>query len=400
MEILRKIKIDSITPYNKNPRKNDKAVPEVIKSIGKVGYRTPIIVDENNVILCGHTRYKALIQMGWTHIPFVVKYDDLTDEKKQEYRIMDNKTGEIAEWDFELLQIDFSKEALVELGFDIKDLKTGEIIEDEAPSVPETARTVKGDIYTLGNHRLLCGDSTILSDIENILDGAKPCLLFTDPLYGVSIGKKNELLDKFDNSNRNKTNIANDDLNPEKLKEILTLVMSNMKIVCADDCTYFVTAPHIGELSLMTMIMMKDSGLPVRHVLMWLKNSPTFSLGRLDYDYQHEPILLTWTKKHKSIMAGQHRTSVWKIDKPQKSKEHPTMKPVALYVNALLNNSETGDYVIDPFGGSGTMIIAAEQTNRKAYSIELSEHYCDVIVQRWVNLTGGKVIRNGQEIDW
>ena len=117
MEILRKIKIDSITPYEKNPRKNDKAVPEVVKSIEKVGYRTPIIVDENNVILCGHTRYKALIQMGWTHIPFIVKYDDLTDEKKQEYRIMDNKTGEIAEWDFELLQIDFSKEELVDLGF-------------------------------------------------------------------------------------------------------------------------------------------------------------------------------------------------------------------------------------------------------------------------------------------
>lgn len=123
-------------------------------------------------------------------------------------------------------------------------------------------------------------------------------------------------------------------------------------------------------------------------------------MGKLDYDYKHEPILLTWGKKHKSIMAGDQRTSVWSFDKPRANKEHPTMKPVGLYVNALLNNSDQGDYAIDPFSGSGTMLIACEQTNRKAVCIELTEHYCDVIVQRWVNFTGGKVILNGKEIKW
>ena len=226
-----------------------------------------------------------------------------------------------------------------------------------------------------------------------------PSLLFTDPPYGVSIGKKNVMLNSFQPSGRNLADIENDDSSPEQLKQILVPIMSNMEIVCADDCTYFVTAPQGGELGMM-MMMMKEAGLPIRHVLMWLKNSPTFSMGRLDYDYQHEPILLTWGKRHKSLMAGEHRTSVWKVDKPRANKEHPTMKPVELYVNALLNNSEPGDVAIDPFAGSGTMVIACEQTNRSARCIELTEKYCDVIVQRWVNFTGGQVMLNGQPVEW
>lgn len=398
-KIIENIKISSIIPFERNPRRNEEAVDEVAKSIKKLGYRTPIIIDENNIILAGHTRYKSIKKLGWAEVPFVVQYCDLTEEQKNEYRIRDNKTAEIAEWDFDILEEDFTPAELVEFGFDIKDLSKPDVIEDDAPPVPEIAKTVKGDIYQLGNHRLLCADSSMLDEIEKVLNGDKPSICITDPPYGVAIGEKNRFLNKHNGGNSNETDIENDTLKPDQLKEILVPIMSNMKLVCAEDCSYFVTAPQRGELYMM-MMMMKEAGLPIRHVLMWLKNSPTFSMGRLDYDYKHEPILLTWGKKHKSIMAGEHRTSVWQIDKPRANKEHPTMKPVALYVNALLNNSEVGDIAIDPFSGSGTMMIACEQTNRKAVCIELAEHYCDVIVQRWVNFTGGKAIRNGEEIEW
>lgn len=395
--IIKNIKISDIKEYIRNPRRNDKAIDDVIKSIERVGYRTPITIDENNIILTGHTRYKSLKKMGWKEIPFVIQYTDLTESQKNEYRIRDNKTGEIAEWDFDILEEDFTTEDLIEFGFDIKDLTQPEVIEDEAPPVPETAKTVKGDIYQLGNHRVMCADSSMLDEVEKLLDGDKPSILFTDPPYGVGIGAKNRFLNSFQPSGRNLTDIESDQINIEDLKNLLVTIMSNMNMVCAEDCTYFVTAPQGGELGMMMMMMMKDASLPIRHVLMWLKNSPTFSMGRLDYDYAHEPILLTWGKKHKSIMAGEQRTSVWKFDKPLKNKEHPTMKPVGLYVNALLNNSESGDIAIDPFAGSGTMIIACEQTNRQARCIELTEHYCDVIVQRWVNFANGKVIKNGKE---
>ncbi len=398
-----KVQLADLIPHARNPRKNDGAVDAVSKSINETGYITPIIIDEKNEILCGHTRAKSLKKLGHSEVD-VLKVTGLTDEQKKRYRILDNKTGEVAEWDFEILQEDFKLEELVDLGFDIKDLDQGEVIEDEAPPIPENPKTVKGDVYELNGHRVMCGDSTFLDSIEKLLNGDKPSLLFTDPPYGVAIGDKNKMLNSFQPSGRNLTNIENDNLKPEALKEILVPIMSNMKLVCAEDCTYFVTAPQggaLGMMMMMMMMMMKESGLEARHVLMWYKNAPTFSMGRLDYDYQHEPILLTWGARHKSIMAGDHRSSVWKIDKPRSNKEHPTMKPVELYVNALRNNSEQGDFAIDPFSGSGTMLIACEQSDRKAVCIELSPHYVDVIVQRWVNFTKQtKIKRNGIEIEW
>jgi len=396
---IKNFPVSKLIPYRRNPRINKKAVDAVAKSIQRVGNNDPIEINEKNVILCGHTRKLALEKLG-IKTTDVIMLSGLTEKQQAEYRITNNKTGELAEWDFEILEADFSSDELIEFGFDIKDLTPEEVIEDEAPPVPKKARSVRGDIYTLGNHRVMCGDSTMIDEVERMLESDRPSLCFTDPPYGVAIGDKNRMLNSFQEAGRNLTNIENDDKKPEQLKEILKPIMSNMKLVCSVDCTFFVTAPQGGELGMMMMMMMKDAGLPVRHVLMWLKNSPTFSMGRLDYDYAHEPILLTWGKKHKSIMAGEHRTSVWKVDKPRACKEHPTMKPVELYVNALLNHSEPGDAAIDPFGGSGTMVIACEQTGRKARVIELTEHYTDVIVQRWVNFTGGDVILNGKKIKW
>jgi 16S rRNA G966 N2-methylase RsmD len=250
---------------------------------------------------------------------------------------------------------------------------------------------------------LLCGDSTKAEDVGRVLDGSKASCIFTDPPYGVSIAAKNRLLNSLPDPKgggnagigRNATNIVDDDLTPEQLEKTLLEAFINLRTTAmAEDCTLFVCSPQGCGLSMM-MMMMQKAGLKARHVLIWVKNQPTFSMGRLDYDYQHEPILLTWTKRHKRPMQGQHRTSVWKIDKPRASPEHPTMKPVELYANAYLNNSDKGDNVFDPYSGSGTGFIAASQLERRAFGLEISPAYCDVIVERWEKLTGGKAKRDG-----
>lgn len=273
----------------------------------------------------------------------------------------------------------------------------GEVVEDEAPDLPVEAITKPGDLWILGAHRLLCGDSSVAADVRRVLGDAKACCVFTDPPYGVSQAAKNrmlsELASKGGSRSRNENDIVDDDLSPEELESrLLPSFVNTRTIAMAEDCTLFVSAPQRGELSMMMMMMMKKAGLPVRHVLIWKKNVATFSMGRLDYDYQHEPILLTWGKRHKRPMAGKHRTSVWEIDKPRKSEEHPTMKPVELYANAYQNNSDPGDSVYEPYAGSGTAFVAAEQLGRKCYGIEISPQYCDVIVKRWETLTGKKAV--------
>lgn len=169
--------------------------------------------------------------------------------------------------------------------------------------------------------------------------------------------------------------------------------MVNVRNNCKDDACYYVTSPQGGELGLMMMMMMKDAGIPVRHMLIWEKNSATFSLGRLDYDYQHEPIFYTWTKSHHNYRAGDYRTTVWKYDKPRRCDLHPTMKPVELVANCLMDATREGDTVLDVFGGSGTTLIACEQLNRKCRMMELDPHYCDVIMARWEKLTGRKAVK-------
>lgn len=163
--------------------------------------------------------------------------------------------------------------------------------------------------------------------------------------------------------------------------------MSNVRENCKEDACYYVCAPG-GDLGLMMMQMMKDADLPVRHMIVWNKNSATFSLGRLDYDYKHELIMYTWTKKHHNYRRGEFRTSVWDIDKPMKNDLHPTMKPIALIAAALNDGTKEGDIVLDAFGGSGSTLIACEQLGRKCHMMEIDPHYCDVIIARWEKLTG------------
>lgn len=218
-------------------------------------------------------------------------------------------------------------------------------------------------------------------------------MVFTDPPYGVSIGDKNAVLNSVQPSGRCVKNIENDTLGAKELYPILVKAMTNARLSCKSDASYYVTSPQGGELGLMMMMMMRDAGLPVRHMLIWEKNCATFSLGRLDYDYQHEPIFYTWTEKHHNYRNGEYRTTIWKYDKPRKCDLHPTMKPIALVVNAIMDATREGDVVLDVFGGSGTSVIACEQTNRKCLMMELDPHYCDVIIARWEKLTGLNAIK-------
>lgn len=218
-------------------------------------------------------------------------------------------------------------------------------------------------------------------------------MVFTDPPYGVAIGDKNKALNAVNGSHSIERNIENDTLSVDALYDVLKQAMSNVRENCADDACYYVCAPPGGDMGLMMMMMMKDAGLNVRHQIVWNKNSATFSLGRLDYDYKHEAIMYTWTEKHHNYRQGAFRTSVWDIDKPRKCDLHPTMKPVQLVEAAILDGSKEGDIVLDAFGGSGTTLIACEQLGRKARLMEIDPHYCDVIIARWEKLTGNKAIK-------
>jgi DNA modification methylase len=400
-------RVDSLTPWEKNPRKNDEAVKAVADSIKRLGFGAPIVARRaDRSVIAGHTRLKAAQMLGLDVVP--VRFVDLDPVDARLMAIADNKLGEKAEWDNALLGevlSEFSLDDAALAGFDSAELEKlgssllGGSVDESIDAEPQLERADEllkewnvetGQLWGCGAHRILCGDSSQLADVDRLLGKLRATLVFTDPPYGVSIGAKNRMLNKFGTCGRTTTDIADDSLSPQELKaKLLPAFQIIQSRVMADDCTVFVTAPQGGDLGMM-MMMMAEAKLTARHVLIWKKNSPTFSMGRLDYDYQHEPILLTWGKRHKRPMLGEHKTSVWEIDKPSKSKEHPTMKPVELPVNALLNNSDAGDVVFDGYSGSGTTLIACAQTGRVARVIEIEPKYVAVALQRYQDATGDK----------
>lgn len=423
---IENIRVEDLHPYERNPRKNDAAVGPVAESIRQFGFKVPIIVDRNNEIIAGHTRLKAAELLGLETVP-CIRADDLTDEQVKAFRLADNKVAEFAEWDPELLDWELSDLALDNVdmtvfGFEREPETVDDVREDnydEAP--PEEAITLEGDLYILGEHRLLCGDSTSEEDIRVLMDGQKPVFVFTDPPYGVAIGDKNQTLAKFGRAGVCRENIQNDNIGQEELYKILVKAFTNLRQAADPGCSYYVSAPQGGDLGLMMLQMMTDAGLKVRHNLIWVKNHAAFSLGRLDYDYKHEPIFYTWTEKHnfyggysttviddtkpidkmnkaelkdlvRALSEGREQSVIY-CDKPMASKLHPTMKPVKLVARFMVNSSQPGDICADIFGGSGTTMIAAEQLGRRCFMMEKDPHYCDVIVQRWEAFTGKKAER-------
>jgi len=394
------VDIGSVKPNPSNPRNIKKEkhsqLVKSIKDFPQMLELRPLIVDKKGVVIGGNMRLAAAKEAGLKKIP-IMRAESLTPAQIKEFIIKDN-VG-FGEWDWDTLANEWDTEKLEEWGLEIPGFANVNDAKEDDYEIPEEITTgIKtGDLLEIGHHRLLCGNSAEIDDVTNLMNGAKADMVFTDPPYGVAIGAKNRMLNSFHPSGRNLKDIKDDSMKPEDLKKVLLPAFINLRSIMADDCTVFVTAPERGDLGMMMMMMMKEAGLPIRHNLVWKKNAPTFSMGRLDYDYQHEPILLTWGKKHAYYGKGQHRTSVWEIDKPRASKEHPTMKPVELVANALLNNSKEGDIVCDWYLGSGTTMVAAHQLGRKAYGIEIDPHYCQVIVDRMLKLDPSlSVKKNGK----
>ena len=393
MEII-KIKVEQVIPYENNPRKNDGAVAAVVESIKQCGYCSPIIIDENNMILCGHTRLKALKQLGYKEVECVRKLG-MTEDEKKKYRILDNKTAEIAEWDFDLLNeelknLDFGD---FDFGFDMSAFECHqEIVEDEAPEVDEKSEPITqlGNIYKLGEHRLMCGDSTDTGTVAILMDGKKADLFLTDPPYNVALGHHDTPEEARQRHRRTDgLLIMNDKMEDGEFFEFLLKCFTAGKEALKEGGSFYIW--HADNEGLNFRAALKESGLSLRQTLIWNKNAIT--LGRQDYQWKHEPCLYGWKDgaRH-SWYSDRSQSTVLDFKKPTRSEEHPTMKPVELFAYQIQNSTKKGDIVLDLFGGSGTTIIACEQTGRIGYSMELDPKYCDVIIKRWEKLTGQKAV--------
>jgi len=375
--------ISSIKPYENNPRKlSETAIEKVAMSLKEYGFRQPIVVDKDRVIVAGHTRFRASKKLGLKQVPVSV-IDNLTEEQINAYRIADNRTAEESEWDNELLKMEIKElEAkdfkLDLLGFNEDQLndilfeeKQGLTDEDEVPETPEEPISKLGDIWKLGNHRVMCGDSTIIDEIDKLTEKQKPDMIFTDPPYNVAFNGRSG---KFDV-------IKNDNLEESEFNNFIDTIISNLNILNIN--TYYICCnwAFYGVL---------QKKLKPKACIVWAKN--VFGLGR-GYRHQHEFILFDGF-----IDASiKNESDLWKISKDTKYK-HPTQKPVELSSRAIKNSSKPQNTILDIFGGSGSTLIACEKLNRKARIMELDPIYCDVIIKRWENFTGKKAeLENGQK---
>jgi len=380
MEIINR-KVSELIPYDRNPRKNDEAVKYVKASIEQFGFKVPIVIDAQGVIVAGHTRLKAAKELGMEEVPCIVA-DDLTPEQIRAFRVADNKTGEKAEWDVELLNTELLD---LEANFDMSDFgfeiysPTGEVSDDDfdadavADAITEPV-TKLGDVWALGRHRLICGDSTKKETYDVLMNKKKANLCVTDPPYNVNYegaaGK-----------------IKNDHMANDAFYQFLLDAFINIEEVLADDASIYVF--HADTEGFNFRKAFSDAGFYLSGCCIWKKNSLVF--GRSPYQWQHEPVLFGWKKKGKhQWYTGRKETTIWEFDKPKRNRDHPTMKPVPLLAYPILNSSMTNTIVLDPFGGSGSTLIACEQSDRICYTAELDEKFCDVIVKRWELLTGGK----------
>ena len=401
-QIIQQWPIDKLIEYENNPRINDHAVDKIADAIKYYGFRIPIVIKSNGSVIDGHLRLKAARKLGLKEIP-VVLADDLTDIQIKAFRLSVNKMAELADWDEDLLRIelDFLKDEDFDLsltGFDLDDLnfylepeKLALTDEDNVPEQPSDPVSKLGDVWLLGKHRVMVGDSTKIEDVEKLMDGKKADMVFTDPPYGVSYADKNAFLNAVGKGNCNQTAIENDHQSIPEMKELWLQAFTILALFTTNKASYYITGPQGGELMMMMMMMIDKSCWQLKHMLIWAKNNHV--LGRCDYHYKHEPILFGWKKNGTHEFYGTSSNfSLWEINKPTKSDLHPTMKPVELVERAILNSSKKQNIIIDLFLGSGSTIIAAEKTNRICYGMEISENYCDVIVKRWQDYTGKTAI--------
>lgn len=378
MEIVNK-NIDEIKMYENNPRNNDGAVEYVANSIKEFGFKVPIVLDKNNVIVAGHTRYKAAKLLKITEIPCIIA-DDLSDEQVKAFRLIDNKAAELASWDVDLLNLELEniKDIDMELfNFEISNILDNVVDDEYEVELPEDPKTKNGNIYKLGNHYLMCGDSTNPDDVKRLMNNQLADLIVTDPPYNVNYeGKTDDNL-----------KIMNDNMEDNQFYSFLESAFINLYNSVKDGGSIYVF--HADTEGLNFRKAMMSSGFKLAECLVWVKNA--FVMGRQDYHWKHEPVLYGWKPGASHYFINDRsQSTVLEFDKPIRNEEHPTMKPIDLIAYLINNSSKKNEIVLDLFGGSGTTMIACEQTNRKAFIMELDPRYCDVIVDRWEKFTNQK----------
>jgi len=395
---IRKIPVKQINPATYNPRKDLKpgdAEYERLKlSIDEFGLVEPLVWNEDTGNLVGgHQRLKILLEQGVNEVEVSVVHLDLEHEKALNVALnkiqgewdedkLTELLKELSTSDINMALTGFGEDEIEEL---IKDIVVDEadVVENDVPDVPETPITQTGDLWRLGRHRLLCGDSTKVDDVLRLMNGNRADAMITDPPYGVEYSGKNEFLNKFDEGNRIQKPIDNDAIT--NYREFFGNFLSVAKLAEYNTIYIFMSGKELHSLRL----ALDDCGYYCSDYLVWVKNNHV--LGRKDYNARHEFIVYGWKGKHK--FYGEFSTTVLEFDRPLKSDLHPTMKPIPLLAKLIKDGSPSEGKIYDPFGGSGSTLIACEQLNRTCYMMEIDPHYCDVIVKRWEDLTGQKAVR-------
>ena len=389
---IQEVEVSKLIPYAKNSRTHDDAqIAQLAASIKEFGWTNPILVDGDKGVIAGHGRLLAARKLGYDKVP-VIELKHMTEAQKRAYVIADNKLALNAGWDTAMLSIeikDLEDEGfdLTLLGFDDKELNAliePEVIdgltdEDAVPELPKEPKTKLGDIYILGNHRLMCGDSCSVTDMDKLVNDRQVDMWLTDPPYNVA----------YEGATKEKLTIQNDSMGNDEFRQFLRDAYVTADTVMKAGAVFYIW--HADTESYNFRGAALDAGWKVRQCLIWKKS--TLVMGRQDYHWKHEPCLYGWKDGAGHLWAADRKqTTILEFDKPSRNGEHPTMKPVALFEYQMLNNTKGGDIILDSFGGSGTTMLAAEKNGRIAYLMELDPKYCDVIVKRWEDFTGKQAV--------
>ena len=372
MNIVMK-QVSVLQEYENNPRNNDEAIKAVANSINEFGFKVPIVITSDNVIIAGHTRLKASVSLGLEEVPCLIA-DDLNDEQIKAFRLADNKTAELATWDLSKLEEELEGLDLDMLQFGFEEME--KLLPDNAADddfdiddqIPEVPFSQPGDIYELGPHRVMCGDSTDAEQVKILLDSKVVDMIFTDPPYNV---------DYEGTAGKIKNDKMEDDTFYLFLLDAFKNMFEHTKPGGAIYCC------HADTEGLNFRNAFKNAGYKLAECLVWVKNA--LVLGRQDYHWRHEPILYGWREGAAHYFVDDRsQDTIWEYNKPRKNEEHPTMKPLELVGKAISNSSRRHETILDLFGGSGSTMIAADQLDRKSYLMELDEKFIDVIVKRYI----------------
>lgn len=385
------IPINEITPYENNAKiHTEEQIEQIKKSIEEFGMNDPIgIWGKDNIIIEGHGRLMACKELGFNEVP-VIRLDDLTDDQRKAYTLIHNQTTMNTGFDIDILNEELQSIDLdmSDFGFDeikLDDIEEEkEVVEDEVPEVPEEPKAKLGDIYQLGNHRLMCGDSTKEEDVAKLMNGVKADMVFTDPPYNVDYSN----IERPKASKTDLGKIKNDIMSENDFIYFLEEVYKRLDENTKDNSSFYIWYADKSTISFYTALL--ETNIKFNQLLIWKK---PMLLGRSRYQWAHEPCIFA-IKGTPYFTEDRTKTTVWDFGGYDKSKNvHPTQKPLFLPAEAINNSSKKEDIVLDLFGGSGSTLIACEQLNRKCYMMELDPHYIDVIIQRWENLTGQKAVK-------